>query len=175
MYTTTWSIQDFPLLMEEISEGNSKEALRPNILLVPLNSSDTSNKSRWTIKCWPHVRDQGARILLRLHRIRQLSFSSSSSDEWLNVTAAIKLLNCLGQKELLDEVSGWFDDGSDVLDVYVSLERLRHGRMNYKKTPNPKCRLFLKIDLLMDFEALCLTDFIDWKYIHSWLYFQPNF
>jgi hypothetical protein len=139
-YTTTWSIQDFPLLMEEISEGNSKEALRPNILLVPLNSSDTSNKSRWTIKCWPHVRDQGARILLRLHRIRQVSFSSSS-DEWLNVTAAIKLLNCLGQKELLDEVSGWFDDGSDVLDVYVPLERLRHGRMNFKDT-NPKMLSF---------------------------------
>jgi hypothetical protein len=59
----------------------------------------------------------------------QLSFSSSSNDEWLNVTAAIKLVNCLGQKELLDEVSGWFDDGSDVLDVYVPLERLRHGRM----------------------------------------------
>jgi hypothetical protein len=135
MYTTTWSIQDFPLLMEEISEGNSKEALRPNILLVPLNSSDTSNKSRWTIKCWPHVRDAGTRILLRLHKIRQLSFSSSSN-EWLNVTAAIKLLNCLGQKEPLDEVSGWFDDGSDVLDVHVPLETLRHGRRNFRNT-NP--------------------------------------
>ncbi len=27
------------------------------------------------------------------------------------------------------------------------------------KTPNPKCRLFFKIDLLTDFAALCLTDF----------------
>jgi hypothetical protein len=35
------------------------------------------------------------------------------------------------------------------------------------KTPNPKCRLFFKIDLLTDFAALCLTDFIDWRYIHS--------
>jgi hypothetical protein len=26
---------------------------------------------------------------------------------------------------------------------------------------------FLKIDLLTDFAALCLTDFIDWRYIHS--------
>jgi hypothetical protein len=37
------------------------------------------------------------------------------------------------------------------------------------KTPNPKCLLFYKIDLLMEFVALCLTDFIDWRYIHSWL------
>jgi hypothetical protein len=33
------------------------------------------------------------------------------------------------------------------------------------KTPNPKCRLFFKIDLLTDFVALCLTDFIE--EIHS--------
>jgi hypothetical protein len=26
---------------------------------------------------------------------------------------------------------------------------------------------FLKIDLLTDFAAMCLTDFIDWRYIHS--------
>jgi hypothetical protein len=37
------------------------------------------------------------------------------------------------------------------------------------KTANPKCRLFFKIDLLTDFAAMCLTDFIDWRYIHSWL------
>ncbi len=70
--------------------------------------------------CWPHVCDAGARILLRLHRIRQLLFSSSSSCEWLHVVAAVQLLNCMGQKELLDDVSGWFDDGSDVLDVLCS-------------------------------------------------------
>jgi hypothetical protein len=35
------------------------------------------------------------------------------------------------------------------------------------KTPNPLCRLFFKIGLLTDFAALCLTDFIDWRYIHS--------
>jgi hypothetical protein len=35
------------------------------------------------------------------------------------------------------------------------------------KTPNPICRLFFKIDLLTDFAALCLTDFTDWRYIHS--------
>jgi len=29
------------------------------------------------------------------------------------------------------------------------------------------CRLFFKTDLLKDFAALCLTDFIDWRYIHS--------
>ena len=36
--------------------------------------------------------------------------------------------------------------------------------------PNPKCRLFSKIDLA----ALCLTDFIDWRYIHSWLVFSAQ-
>ncbi len=41
------------------------------------------------------------------------------------------------------------------------------------KTPNPIC-LFLKIDLLTHFAALCLTDFIDWRYIHSVVYiFDP--
>jgi hypothetical protein len=33
-------------------------------------------------------------------------------------------------------------------------------------------RLFFKIDLLMDFAALYLTDFIDWRYIHSRLVFS---
>ncbi len=42
------------------------------------------------------------------------------------------------------------------------------------KTPNPKCRLFFKIDLLTDFAALCLTDFIDWRHIHSWLVFSTQ-
>ncbi len=37
--------------------------------------------------------------------------------------------------------------------------------MNYKDT-KPYMQAF-KIDLLTDFAALCLTDFIDWKYIHS--------
>ncbi len=27
---------------------------------------------------------------------------------------------------------------------------------------------FLSVDLLTDFAAFCLTDFIDWRYIHSW-------
>ncbi len=35
------------------------------------------------------------------------------------------------------------------------------------KTTNTKCRLFFKIDLLTDFVALCLTDYIDWRYIHQ--------
>jgi hypothetical protein len=35
------------------------------------------------------------------------------------------------------------------------------------KTPNPISRLFFKIDLLTEFAALCLIDFIDWRYIHS--------
>jgi hypothetical protein len=35
------------------------------------------------------------------------------------------------------------------------------------KRPIPICRLFFKIDLLTDIAALCLTDFIDWRYNHS--------
>ncbi len=35
------------------------------------------------------------------------------------------------------------------------------------KRPIPICQLFFKIDLLTDIAALCLTDFIDWRYSHS--------
>jgi hypothetical protein len=38
--------------------------------------------------------------------------------------------------------------------------------MNYKDT-KPYVSAFLKIDLLTDFAASSLTDFIDWRYIHS--------
>ncbi len=43
---------------------------------------------------------------------------------------------------------------------------VKHGRMNYKDT-KPYMSAFLKIGLLTDFATLCLTDFIDWRYIHS--------
>jgi hypothetical protein len=42
--------------------------------------------------------------------------------------------------------------------------------MNYKDT-DPYMSAFLLIDQLTDFAAFCLTDFIDWRYIHSWLIF----
>ncbi len=42
------------------------------------------------------------------------------------------------------------------------------------KTPNPICRLFFIVDLLTDFAALCLTDFIDWRYIHSVVLFSTQ-
>jgi hypothetical protein len=42
------------------------------------------------------------------------------------------------------------------------------------KTLNPICRLFFKTDLLTDFAALCLTDFIGWICIHSWLVFSTQ-
>ncbi len=42
-----------------------------------------------------------------------------------------------------------------------------HGRMNYKDT-KPYMSAFLSVDLLTDFAAFWLTDFIDWRYIHSW-------
>ncbi len=42
------------------------------------------------------------------------------------------------------------------------------------KTPNPICRGFFKIDLLTEFAVLCLTDFIDWRYIHSLVVFSTQ-
>ncbi len=45
--------------------------------------------------------------------------------------------------------------------------------MNYKDT-KPYMSAFLKIDLLTDFAALCLTDFIDWRYIHSVVVFSTQ-
>jgi hypothetical protein len=35
------------------------------------------------------------------------------------------------------------------------------------KRPIPICRLFFKIDLLTEIAVFCLTDLIDWRYIHS--------
>jgi hypothetical protein len=48
---------------------------------------------------------------------------------------------------------------------------LEHGRINYKDT-KPYMSRFLSVDLLTDFAALCLSDFIDWRYIHSWFVFS---
>ncbi len=44
--------------------------------------------------------------------------------------------------------------------------------MNYKDT-KPYMSAFLSVDLLTDF-AFCLTDFIDWRYIHSWFVFSTQ-
>ncbi len=44
---------------------------------------------------------------------------------------------------------------------------LYHGRIKYKDT----CLLSFKIDL---FCGMCLTYFIDWRYIHSWLVFSTQ-
>ncbi len=48
-----------------------------------------------------------------------------------------------------------------------------HGRMNYKDT-KPYMSAFLSVDLLTDFAAFCLTDFIDWRYIHSRFVFSTQ-
>ncbi len=49
----------------------------------------------------------------------------------------------------------------------------RHGRMNYKDT-KPYKSAFLSVDLFTEFAAFCLTDFIDWRYIHSWFVFSTK-
>ncbi len=48
-----------------------------------------------------------------------------------------------------------------------------HGRMNYKDTKS-YMSAFLSVDLLTEFAAFCLTDFIDWRYIHSWFVFSTQ-
>jgi hypothetical protein len=54
-----------------------------------------------------------------------------------------------------------------------SVEGEGHGRMNYKDT-KPYMSAFLSVDLLTDFAAFCLTDFIDWRYTHSWIVFSTK-
>jgi hypothetical protein len=48
-----------------------------------------------------------------------------------------------------------------------------HGRMNYKDT-KPYISAYLSVDLLTDFAAFSSTDFIDWRYIHSWFVFSTQ-
>jgi hypothetical protein len=45
--------------------------------------------------------------------------------------------------------------------------------MNYKDT-KPYMSSFLSVDLLTEFAASSLTDFIDWRYIHSWFVFSTQ-
>ncbi len=45
--------------------------------------------------------------------------------------------------------------------------------MNYKDT-KPYMSAFLSVDLLTDFAVFCLTDFIDWRYIHTWFVFSTQ-
>jgi hypothetical protein len=40
------------------------------------------------------------------------------------------------------------------------------------KTQNPSA--FLSVDLLPEFAAFCFTDFLDWRYIHSWFVFSTQ-
>ncbi len=50
---------------------------------------------------------------------------------------------------------------------------LHHGRMNHKDT-KPYMSAFLSVDLLTEFAEFCLTDSIDWWYIHSWFVFSTQ-
>ncbi len=45
--------------------------------------------------------------------------------------------------------------------------------MNYKDT-KPYMSAFLSVDLLTEFAAFCLIDFIDWRYTHSWFVFSTQ-
>jgi hypothetical protein len=45
--------------------------------------------------------------------------------------------------------------------------------MNYKDT-KPYMSSFLSVDLKTEFAAFCLTDFIDWRYTHSWFVFSTQ-
>ncbi len=57
--------------------------------------------------------------------------------------------------------------------IFPWRERWGHGRMNYKDT-KPYMSAFLSVDLLTDFAAFYLTDFIDWRYTHSWFVFSTQ-
>ncbi len=63
--------------------------------------------------------------------------------------------------------------GSALRFIPLSLQGLTHGRMYYKDT-KPYTSAFLSVDLLTDFAAFCLTDFKDWRYIHSWFVFSTQ-
>ncbi len=52
-------------------------------------------------------------------------------------------------------------------------ERGTHGQMKYKDT-KPYMSAFLSVHLLTDFATFCLTDFKDWRYIHSWFVFSTQ-
>ncbi len=60
-----------------------------------------------------------------------------------------------------------------VFCVTLWRQSCHHGRMNYKDT-KLYMSAFLSVDLLTDFAAFCSTDFIDWRYIHSWFVFPPS-
>jgi hypothetical protein len=47
-----------------------------------------------------------------------------------------------------------------------------HGRVNYKDI-KAYMSAFISVDMLTDFAAFCLTDFIDWRCTHSWFVFRP--
>jgi hypothetical protein len=67
----------------------------------------------------------------------------------------------------------YFCKHSRFLELKVTWEGPSHGRMNYKDT-KPHISAFLSVDLLTEFAAFCLTDFIDWRYIHSWFVFSTQ-
>jgi hypothetical protein len=48
------------------------------------------------------------------------------------------------------------------------------GKYMIDKDTKPYMSAFLSVDLLTDFAAFCLTDFIDWRYIHSWFVFSTQ-
>ncbi len=79
-----------------------------------------------------------------------------SSTAYINVTDSAKNLHSKKTRPFLK-----FD-----MDDFRCRDYRGHGRMNYKDT-KPYMSAFLSVDLLTDFAAFCLTDFIDWRYIHS--------
>jgi hypothetical protein len=60
-------IKNFPLLMEEPTDGADEEALVYPTLRVPI-ASFKEKSLEWTIKCWPNIAGKGMRLLIRLGR-----------------------------------------------------------------------------------------------------------
>ncbi len=122
-------IKNFPLLMEEPTDGADEDALVYPTLRVPIKDKSLE----WTIKCWPNVSGKGMRLLIRLGRQRGNKLTSIASTTKVRVAVAAKLLDSAGTKEDLGRVAaGRFDTaGSDVLNIYVPHVKLTSSADRY--------------------------------------------
>jgi hypothetical protein len=124
-------IKNFPLLMEEPTDGADEEALVYPTLRVPITSFKDKSLE-WTIKCWPNVSGKGMRLLIRLDRAQHPDCLQMVSTTKVRVAVAAKLLDSAGTKEDLVGVTGRYDiAGSDVLNIYVPHVKLTSSADRY--------------------------------------------
>jgi hypothetical protein len=130
---TQWMIKNFPLLMEEPTDGADEDALVCPPFRVPI-ASFKDKSLEWTIKCWPNVSGKGMRLLIHLGRHPWVNkLTSIASTTKVRVAVAVKLLDSAGTKEDLGRVAaGRYDTaGSDVLNIYVPHVKLTSSADRY--------------------------------------------